>query len=984
MNSNLLKICLAACMAVSCAACNETKNILGDDVTTVCNDGKKDANESCDGADLGGKTCADFAGAGATGTLTCKDDCSFDSSACVAASACNNDGKIDASEACDGSDFGGKTCADFKGAGATGTLACANCVIDSSACVAAQPTGCESDDDCAAEADGKTKCDETDKVCVKPTTDPECTTDADCTGREDGKTKCDTTDKVCVAPATTPECTTDADCAGREDGKTKCDDTDKVCVAPATTPECTTDADCANREDGKTKCDDTDKVCVAPAVQVGCQTDADCEGRGDGNTKCDHNICVAPAADPVCGDGKVEGDEECDGSNLNGKTCKDVQPMSTGGTLECDPATCKFKAGTCTLPEEGTECDPDTFIESCDGTNIVYCEPETDDNGKRTGKYLVSTSIDCATGDSACIVIDSTVYGKYADCAISHETCSTAGKARGCMTDEYEEDYSTMVECAPASDGNYYTLDVAESEDELHYCGYYEYVDTPACLDSTGDCGKLTEDQGETCDATYLAHCDGNATVNCSRSIDYDTYQYVYSVDAKDCGKDSCVVITAELTGTDGNPTTVKQAMCMSSEDECATAGVESNSCLTSGKTEYLIDNLCASGDDGKNYSVMLDYEACSHGCDDTNKVCKKLADNEGEECDYELNEEAECKGNVAVNCDYWDEEVVAEECATGTTCNLTDNGAECLESCTNVGAATSECVAEASFFGTSYYTYTTTCTTLDKGNFLVETEEYCKNGCNDTNDGCKRISDMDGTACDTSVDTKKCDPDNEVVRLTCSSGKWSASNCEAAVITDSVCADMGTDNGGVQCLVPCTIPADPTEPVSVCIDDDYYGVVSLSGTCTADASGTKSFITDSKRTTCSGGCDSTTGKCIPLIENEGEACDKSTFEEHCEGNVGSYCASKVVTPYNCNKYEGATCAVAEVDGAPYVDCVTDDDKCDTIGEEVPVCFYASAYYSYVYGTKTCVKFDNNKTYYVQQLTGYCDECNEDGTCADE
>src|SRR5690606_30232147 len=37
---------------------------------------------------------------------------------------------------------------------------------------------------------------------------------------------------------------------------------------------------------------------------------------------------------PVCGDGVIEGDEECDGTNLAGKSCVDFEGF-LGGTLGC-------------------------------------------------------------------------------------------------------------------------------------------------------------------------------------------------------------------------------------------------------------------------------------------------------------------------------------------------------------------------------------------------------------------------------------------------------------------------------------------------------------------------------------------------------------------------------------------------------------------------------------------------------------------------
>jgi cysteine-rich repeat protein len=102
-----------------------------------CGDKTRNASEACDGSDLAGATCASVVGAGSTGSLGCKDDCTFDTAACSIPSSCGN-GTIDAAkgEQCDGSAFGGKTCASVLGnTKAVGSLNCTNaCLIDSSGC----------------------------------------------------------------------------------------------------------------------------------------------------------------------------------------------------------------------------------------------------------------------------------------------------------------------------------------------------------------------------------------------------------------------------------------------------------------------------------------------------------------------------------------------------------------------------------------------------------------------------------------------------------------------------------------------------------------------------------------------------------------------------------------------------------------------------------------------------------------------------------
>lgn len=71
-----------------------------------CGDGEINAIDACDGEDLGGKTCRDFGSERSEG-LKCAADCSFDKSGCVG--YCG-DGVVQPSEECDGAELGDKSC----------------------------------------------------------------------------------------------------------------------------------------------------------------------------------------------------------------------------------------------------------------------------------------------------------------------------------------------------------------------------------------------------------------------------------------------------------------------------------------------------------------------------------------------------------------------------------------------------------------------------------------------------------------------------------------------------------------------------------------------------------------------------------------------------------------------------------------------------------------------------------------------------------
>ena len=88
----------------------------------VCGDAVAQDAEQCDGADLMGQSCKDRGFVG--GTLSCTDDCKFDTSECHLC----GDGVREDPERCDGEDLGGRSCVDLGYSG--GSLACLSTCAD--------------------------------------------------------------------------------------------------------------------------------------------------------------------------------------------------------------------------------------------------------------------------------------------------------------------------------------------------------------------------------------------------------------------------------------------------------------------------------------------------------------------------------------------------------------------------------------------------------------------------------------------------------------------------------------------------------------------------------------------------------------------------------------------------------------------------------------------------------------------------------------
>ncbi len=92
------------------------------------------------------------------------------------------------------------------------------------------------------------------------------------------------------------------------------------------------------------QCDDIAHRCFSPDQVTACA------GLGS-NDPCvvstAPGVCTNGACEPfICGDGLVSGNEQCDGDNLDGKTCKDVRFYNDAG-LTCTSA-CTFDTSACT------------------------------------------------------------------------------------------------------------------------------------------------------------------------------------------------------------------------------------------------------------------------------------------------------------------------------------------------------------------------------------------------------------------------------------------------------------------------------------------------------------------------------------------------------------------------------------------------------------------------------------------------------------
>lgn len=301
--------------------------------TPVCGNGKLDSGEVCDGSLFAANsTCSSVNPGNPYGTLKCV-SCALDTSGCSAtdpsAPVCG-DGKVSGNESCDYASFSGANCSGVY-AGTSGSLGCnTNCTYNSSNCrctdnsILCSGVCCASGQICVS---GSCQVDPSTQVPA-----PSCgdgivnQTSEQCDGSALGGKTCALINAA--KPYGTLKCSSYCQydltgCSGTDpnapvcgngviDSGEQCDGTNfggKTCASVnASTPQ------------GSLKC-------------TACQLDAS-------------GCSTPPPATPVCGNGKVEGNEQCDGSDLGGKTCSSIG--YAGGTLGCD-ASCKFNTISCSF-----------------------------------------------------------------------------------------------------------------------------------------------------------------------------------------------------------------------------------------------------------------------------------------------------------------------------------------------------------------------------------------------------------------------------------------------------------------------------------------------------------------------------------------------------------------------------------------------------------------------------------------------------------
>ena len=197
----------------------------------------------------------------------------------------------------------------------------------------------------------------------------------------------------------------------------------------------------------------------------------------------------------LCGNGTIDSGEDCDGVNLNAKTC--ITQGFDSGSISCN-SDCTFNTSSCV-----TNCGNGTIQspEECDGANL---NSKTCATEGFTGGGAITCNSNCTVNTSACSNIfcgDEIVEGS--------EECDGADlNSHSCISEGFD---AGDLNCSPSCT-----------------------LDTAACITVT--CGNGTIGSGEQCDGsnlsgqTCITQGFAGGTLDCDGSCQFDTSGCLSSV----------------------------------------------------------------------------------------------------------------------------------------------------------------------------------------------------------------------------------------------------------------------------------------------------------------------------------------------------------------------------------------------------------------------------------------------------------------------
>lgn len=350
---------------------------------------------------------------------------------------------------------------------------------------------------------------------------------------------------------------------------------DGTCVDKCATVKCAKNFVCIDGTcvpEGSDKCENiecskgfdcVEGECIDRCISIKCTT----------GTTCIAGECV-PNEDP-CAFVKCSAGAVCiDGLCVHDKPVDACEGVICIAMAKCEQGVCVTDAMR--NIEDLSPCDPETFVDFCDGRRSVYCD-----------KGIV-VSGDC---DEGCVVYQETFFGRprQRSGCIDGGTCKKPNELkRECITNEGKGViFAKACQLTTQKVLNWISVD-----------GYY----------CSGVCDAANEKcalQEKECDPyDYVSECDRQTLTYCHLDADL-----VASKRTRYCDE-ACISVGKQMTCG---------YACKQIGDRktyCQTVNVQ-------GKFEQT-DYICTMSDSGQLYSVWTgEYELCIDGCDNSLGVCK-------------------------------------------------------------------------------------------------------------------------------------------------------------------------------------------------------------------------------------------------------------------------------------------------------------------------------------------------------------------------
>ncbi len=248
----------------------------------------------------------------------------------------------------------------------------------------------------------------------------------------------------------------------------------------------------------------------------------------------------------------------------------------------CD--SCNSTKDDCEASEiNGDECDPQTFVNKCDGNSYVNCVD--------LGDSFEILSYDCSRFDEICAVKNGN-----ANCYSYSKKCDpdSTPEVNYCYKNEtWTTSYIESLVCTKAYDGQYYLLSEENSCPDNGYCG-----SDVQCHDA------------QACDAhVFKETCENNIIVRCNPAFE--------AVDSIDCN----------LQAYMNKETTTCHAVngkysCYMEHNRCTDPTQKKGVCVDIFGISLYYEEGCILMDDGSMFDTKGGTMKCVNGCNEDNTDC--------------------------------------------------------------------------------------------------------------------------------------------------------------------------------------------------------------------------------------------------------------------------------------------------------------------------------------------------------------------------